>query len=500
MTISSHSVLIVGAGPVGMELAAELALHDIDFLIIDKRPNSVTTSNAAGIHARTLECWHHRPWNTIFLEQGINIQGATIHTKQKILAQFDFHELKKTPYPMILSIPQNQTEKILDQYLISINKPVQRETALKKLTPQENNVTALLSTPNGDKELSFDWVVGCDGYHSTVRENANINFKGEDIEERFLLIDADLEINYDTNDFHVYLSNKGILAFFKMKESTRIIAGIGHDSAFKDVKEPTIEIMTEIIKQRTSLQFQIKAMRWQSHFWIHERIAEKYKENRIFIAGDAAHVHSPAGGQGMNTGIQDAYNLAWKLAYVIKGKAPTSLLESYEIERKPIAHEVVDMTSKMTTMANLRNPFLISLRNLVIPFITKRKIFQQIMLGKMSELAIHYPENKIIGGKKINSLAPGKRIPNFLTDKTNEKYLFDELKPLDHNLLVFNADENQKNQINALQNKYKKILSISFIKKNADDFSLCLVRPDGYIGFLHDDINQLENYLRENFL
>ncbi|RDI48863.1 FAD-dependent monooxygenase [Aquicella lusitana] len=507
--MADYPVLIVGAGPTGMELAAELHRYGINFLIIDKRPNCVTTSNACAIHARTMECWHERPWLSSLLEHGLKIKSASINEKKCRLARLDFEQVQHTQYDFVLSVPQSHTEAVLDRYLTSVGVQIKRNATLLELSAKEDNVTARIATPEGELSVSADWVVGCDGYHSTVREQAGIAFEGTDIEERFLLIDADFAADYEPNAFHLYLSPKGISAFFPMQESTRIIVGVGHDPDFKNVKEPTLEVMSEIIKQRTSLQFTLNAIRWQSHFWIHERLAQQFSVGRIFLAGDAAHVHSPAGGQGMNTGIQDAYNLAWKLAYVINRKSPVSLLDSYGAERHSIAQQVVEMTSKMIRVANMRMPFLVAIRNFIMPLFSGRQLFQKILLGRMSELSLHYHPSHIIKGRTIAPFSPGFRALDTLITEGQNIYLYDILKrSQQYYLLVFHADDENKNRLTSLQNKYSDVLSISFYDLSHTklletypfkQFTFCLIRPDQYIAYLGDQINEFENYLQSQF-
>lgn len=508
--MTDFPVLIVGAGPTGMELAAELHQHGIKFLIIDKRPNHVTTSNAAGVHARTLECWHGRPWHNQFIQKGLKIDGVTINSKSGRLATFDFDQLKHTQYPYILSIPQNETESILDSYLATAGIPVKRNATLTGLASHDDHVEATISTPESEETITADWVVGCDGYHSTVRELEKIEFQGADLKERFFLIDANLKCNYEQNMFHVYLDDKGISAFFRMPESTRIIAGVGDDPSFKYAEKPSLELMSELIRQRTSLNFTLDNADWNSHFWIHERLAKRYRSGRIFLAGDAAHVHSPAGGQGMNTGIQDSYNLAWKLAYVIRKKAPASLLDSYEIERRQIAESVVDMTSKMTSLASLHNSFLISLRNLIMPRVTTLVKIKNLMIGRMSQLSLCYRSNSINQGKTISSFSPGDRAPDAKIDKDANTYLYDVLKRSTHYfLLVFNSSNDNTNKLKLIENKYNDVMSVCYCEnKNTElfdtypfkGFVLCLIRPDQYIGYLGNDAAELDSYLQSQFL
>ena len=507
--MSDYSVLIVGAGPTGMALATELERFGIHFLIIDKRPSYVTTSNAAGIHARTLECWHNRAWLKQIFEHALKIKGVSIQAKNQLLAQFDFTHLLHTEYPFILSIPQNETEKILDEYLTETKHPVCRDTTLTTLVSQENQVIAYIKTKSDEKIITADWVVGCDGYHSTVRDMVNIQFEGGDIEELFILADAEFEANYPKNEFQVYLHEKGILAFFTMPESTRIIAGIGHDDRFKDIIEPTAEIISEIIRERTTLQFQLNKLKWQSHFWIHERVAKKFQTGRIFIAGDAAHVHSPAGGQGMNTGIQDAYNLGWKLAYVIQEKLKPSILASYGNERHKIAKEVVSMTSKMTMLANIKNPILIKMRNYAVSFLTKLNFIQNKMVNRMSQLSLHY-KNKIINqGKKIGPFTPGSKITDVLLDQDNNIFLFDILNKVNFNLFIFYKEQSDESKILEIQKRYANVMTCHFFDKKSKNilevypfkkFTICLIRPDQYIGYLGDHLVDFEKYLKDIFI
>lgn len=501
--MSKYSVLIVGAGPTGMELAAELQRHGITFLIIDTRPTHVTTSNAAGVHARTLECWHGRPWLTSIFQKSLKIKGAAINVSDKRLASFDFSTLPHTQYPFILSIPQNQTERILDNHLTLVGVPVIRNTTLMALTEQHDGVHARLKAEHDEIDIVADWVVGCDGYHSTVRELSKIGFDGDDVEDRFLLVDAEIETNYEKDLFHIYLSEKGILAFFMMKESTRIIASIGHDPLFKDVKEPTLDVMSEIIKQRTTLKFKLNNILWQSHFWIHERIAAQFHQGRIFLAGDAAHVHSPAGGQGMNTGIQDAFNLSWKLAYVIKGYAPESLLQTYQQERFPIAQSVVDLTSRMTTVASLKNPLLISIRDWLVPVVAKTNFIQNEAAGRMSELALQYKTNHYIVGRTMGDMSPGDRAFDCVVDQLNKAHLYNLLLDNKHHLFVFDANSDQIKELTFLQKKYPNLFELHCCEANHEmtkvygftEFTLCLIRPDQYIAFLDYDLIKFNDYV-----
>jgi 2-polyprenyl-6-methoxyphenol hydroxylase-like FAD-dependent oxidoreductase len=505
--MSHYSVLIVGAGPVGMALAAELHRYGINFLIIDKRPDHITTSNAAGIHSRTLECWHGRPWLRSFLEQGLRIENVFIKAKKYNLVKLNFDQLHDTQYPMILSIPQNSTEEILDNYLTEVGCSVKRNTTLTSLE-QKDRLLVGLQTNSQEEKITADYLVGCDGYHSTVRELANIRYSGEDIKDRFFLVDAKLKYPLE-EEFKIYLHHKGILAFFVMPKSVRVIACVGSDSQFKDAQEPTLGIMNQIIKQRASSSLEIKEIHWQSHFWIHERVATHFQQGRIFLAGDAAHVHSPAGGQGMNTGIQDAYNLAWKLAYVIKAYSSPALLETYEQERRIVAKDVVMMTAIMTRMASLQNILLISLRNFLLRHISKIKFINKLILNKLAELSIAYPESFLSRGKKIASFYPGCRMYDCPINKGDHYYLYDLLNTSKFYLFVFNAEENDKKQLLNLHEKYLDKMSLQFAESLSSDFikvynfkkfTLCLVRPDRYIAYLGDKITDLDVFLRIIFL
>jgi hypothetical protein len=227
------------------------------------------------------------------------------------------------------------------------------------------------------------------------------------------------------------------------------------------------------------------------------------------LAGDAAHVHSPAGGQGMNTGIQDAYNLAWKLAYVIKAYSSPALLETYEQERRIVAKDVVMMTAIMTRMASLQNILLISLRNFLLRHISKIKFINKLILNKLAELSIAYPESFLSRGKKIASFYPGCRMYDCPINKGDHYYLYDLLNTSKFYLFVFNAEENDKKQLLNLHEKYLDKMSLQFAESLSSDFikvynfkkfTLCLVRPDRYIAYLGDKITDLDVFLRIIFL
>lgn len=500
-----YPVLIVGAGPVGLSLAAELHHYGIEFLIIDKRPDHVATSNAAAIHARTLECWHGRPWFQSILTQGIFIKKVLLRVKALCLAVFNFSQLQNTQYPFILSIPQNRTEEILDNYLSQINCSVKRNTQLISFSEESDKIIAQLQTLSQEEPVTANYLIGCDGYHSNIRELTKISYIGTDIKDRFFLVDAKLKVSMK-NEFQVFLHSKGILAFFVMPHSVRIVAAVGNDPQYKNAEEPSLEIMNEIIRQRSSLDYEIENIFWQSHFWIHERIAAHFKQNRVFIVGDAAHVHSPAGGQGMNTGIQDAYNLAWKLAYVLKGCSPDSILESYEQERYPVAKDVVRTTAMMMRMVGIRNKLLVFIRNSFVHQIIKVNKVNKALLNKLSELSVGYKKSLFSQGEKMRDFSPGCRMLDCSLNHQNNYFLYDLLNTNRFHLLVFNADHGSREKLLILQGRYIDKIDLHFTESFSDDFhrlymfktfALCLVRPDRYIAYLGKHMDELDSFLKK---
>ncbi|ARG96279.1 FAD-dependent monooxygenase [Legionella micdadei] len=518
-----HSVLIVGAGPTGLMMACELARYGISFRIIDKKAEPTATTNAAGIHARTLEIFEHIGIVQQFLAAGNVADCLEVNSKNTILVRVPLNTVD-SHFKFVLLLPQSVTEKILNEHLQELNHQVERMVELTELKLEDDKVISTVKHPDGHLEtIETEWVIGCDGYHSTVREKSQIEMHGSDIREAFFVTDARVKTKSSSNVIEAFFSKGTVVALFPLPDETgkndkfRVVANMKSIEAKKTFTEEEIR---SIIHDHTDGQCEVSEIIWSSHFWIHSKMASSLRKERIFIAGDAAHVHSPAGAQGMNTGIQDVYNLAWKLALVINKKANSNFLESYQQERYPIIHTIVNATYRMSRLALTTNPILIAIRNFFIRNITGRsESIKKIMVKYIAQLGWNYRKSPIVDKETLTRhfmLQPGDLIVDVALE--DKKHLFDFLNNTQHNLLLFSgpspSPETQKNIAATYQwvtqntDNLIKVYVVSNDKielpniindvglaihrrYNVTKPSMCLVRPDHYIGLFKEEMTYL---------
>jgi 2-polyprenyl-6-methoxyphenol hydroxylase-like FAD-dependent oxidoreductase len=353
-------ILVVGAGPVGLTMAAELARHGARCRIVDRMPEPSRWCRAIGVTPRTLEIWDDMGIVREMIDSGIWIDGlrSIVHPDPPQDALLDLHDL---PYSE-LGLPQYETERLLTNHLNRLGIVVERGTTLTSLSQTGDSVEVVLERATGDMEkATFRYVIGCDGAHSAVRRSLDVPFEGEAFPMMFML--GDVHIDWDlprglalralrlvadsAPDMFVAIPlpepgryRVSMLAAPDLESSGGTAHGIQDE-----LPGPELHHLQAVANGLLSAKPpRLSDLRWSSIFRISMRLAKSYRVGRAFIAGDAAHIHPPTGGQGMNTGIQDAYNLAWKLALVVAGAAPGSLLDSYEIERRPVGAEVVART------------------------------------------------------------------------------------------------------------------------------------------------------------
>lgn len=386
VTCMNKTVLIVGAGPTGLTAALTLAQQGIAVRIIDKRPEPIRTSNALAVQPRTLELWKALGIIDDATAKGHRLRGAKISSAQHALGELSFEGLP-SDYPFILALPQSCTETILSRHLEQHGITVQRSAELRSLSQNEDCVTIGI---NGD-EQSFPWVIGCDGVGSSVREAIGVNFRGYDLPQHFIMADLQLDWDLPYDQLNAFLSKQGPLAFIPLNHTGfgRLICEVSADPWLREESSPSLQDFRRLFLERCPVDGELRDPEWISAFWIHSRLAERYREKRVFLVGDAAHQHSPVGGQGMNTGMQDAYFLCQRLARVILEEAPTQTLDEYETVRRPIGQEVVDATTRMTKVLSTHNSFLQSLRNWGIWAALKFPAVRQRIALRIAEL--HHP-------------------------------------------------------------------------------------------------------------
>ncbi|MFI7144094.1 FAD-dependent monooxygenase [Nonomuraea sp. NPDC050022] len=378
---ASTDVLIVGAGPAGLSLATALAGQGVDAVLVDKAPEGANTSRAAVVHARTLEVLRAIDVSDELVAAGVTVPRFTVRDRDRVLLTVGFDKLP-TDFPYTLLVPQNITEQVLLNRLLSQGGTVHRPHEISIVEQQPTGVTA--KTSDGEL-IRASYVVGTDGMHSTIREQSGISFTGDTYAQSFILADVHLDWTGPADEVALYFAPEGVTVVAPLPGGRhRIVATV--DEA---PEHPTVADIQALLDARGphAHRSMVTGLVWSSRFRVHHRLADHYRAGRLFLAGDAAHVHSPAGGQGMNTGIQDALNLAGKLTAVLRDGAPETVLDEYEAERRPVAEEVVAFTHKMTKIATVGNSPLRVLRNTALRALDWIPAVHHTMAMNLSELA-----------------------------------------------------------------------------------------------------------------
>ncbi len=515
-------VLVVGAGPVGLFMTCELIRHGARVRLVEIADAPTTLSKAIGVHARTMEVFQDIGVVQAALAKGKVMHGANIFSDGKRIAHLSLDELD-SPYPFLLDLEQSRTEEILIDHLAGLGGGAERGTTMTGFEQDDTGVTATLRRGDTEETISASWLVGCDGAHSTTRHTLGLEFQGDALPQNMLLADVRLDWGQVDDELTASLNDQGLLFVAPLVGGrARVIADVPDD-----VKEVTLADVQQVIDERGPGGGKVSDPVWLTTFRISERQVERYRVGRVFLAGDAAHVHSPAGGQGMNTGIQDAYNLAWKLGFAIRGQASEALIDSYNGERHPVGHAVLRGTSLATRAITLRNPLARHLRDKLAGFLTNIEVVQERMRTNASQLAVGYRDSTIVGEHRgpgpgarafSHGPLPGQRAPDGdLMDPQDGSMvtLFDLLRGPAHTMVFFagtildDGDEGARGAVLAalpveLVGELRLILittgdeplpttwdGIRVVdtdaalhhRYGADSACVYLIRPDGYIGY-----------------
>lgn len=452
-------VLIAGAGPTGLLMACELARHGIAFRIIDKKPKRTTTSNATWIQPLTIELLDAMGLAANFVKSGHHCNGIHLHAREKVSIHIPLNQIESI-YPYILVLPQSETEQILADFLDSLKLSVERSVELIDVAQNTDNQTITSTLRHADGKLeavTSNWLIACDGANSTVRNKCKIFFPGEDLPEQFVVADAQMNSFHAHNEIHAFFDKKTVFMVSPLGSNEyRILANIhqSHPRKFFIEKE-----VREIVSERTYGTYNVHSVSWIFPFWIHSKVIEKMRFGSIFFAGDAAHIHSPASGQGMNAGLQDASNLAWKLALVIRKKANESLLDSYEAERYPVIKDIVSKAEYLTKISLFDKNFIIKMKKFSADHKKKNKINK--IASQMTQLNTQYQNSPIIEYNKKSikkKVKAGTHAPNVRI--TNKTMLYNSLDSTKHNVLLFTgmvAEKNKQDKLLKLQQWLNKI-------------------------------------------
>ena len=375
-------VLIIGAGPVGLAAAVTLRRRGANVRIVDAAEHGASTSRAAVIHARTLEVLASIDLAAPIVDEGVIVPDFTVRDGARKLAHLDFRSLE-TPYPFTLMLSQARTEELLARAFTDLGGEIEREVAFESFDTGAGAESVVLRHRDGTREKATSrFVIGADGSRSGVRKARAITFEGSEYAASFVLADVSMTWSLAPDEVQLFLAKQGLVVVAPLPGGRhRIVATMDDAPA-----EPTALDVQRILDERGPGDAVVQSVAWNSRFRVAHRLASAYRDGNVFLAGDAAHVHSPAGGQGMNLGIQDAVLLGGILNDVLEGERAKDCLDDYEGLRRPAAQGVITLTDRMTRMATLRSPILRGLRNAAIGVALRSPRRQHALTRRIAQL------------------------------------------------------------------------------------------------------------------
>jgi 2-polyprenyl-6-methoxyphenol hydroxylase-like FAD-dependent oxidoreductase len=417
ITSNATQVLIVGAGPTGLMMACELARQGVRLRIVDKLATPSGYSKALGVQARTLELFQRLGLADRAVAAGLKIHGLRVHADRRPIARFSLDQIQ-SQFNFVLVLPQSKTEALLRDHLAELGVQVERPVELLNIRQTDDYTEAtLVHLEDGRQEtLQVPWLIGCDGAHSATRKLLGAAFAGRPFEESFALADAQADGELARDELSIYLSGGSILAFFPLNRDGLVRVVVEHPSSTDVAGEPSIAEFQSAVDSWGPQGVRLRDPIWMTRFRISQRQVSQYRFGHAFLAGDAAHIHSPLGGQGMNTGLQDAANLAWKLAAVLHGHAQPALLDTYQEERHPVGEMLLRTTGAFTRLMTSRNPLVGAVRAQLAPRILSVDFVADRVRAALSEVGLNYGGSSIVREENANSweqlarpLLPGPR-------------------------------------------------------------------------------------------
>lgn len=507
-------VLIVGAGPTGLAAAMSLARAGVPVRIIDKAEQPAPYSRAIGIQARTLELLEQHRVVEPFLASGHRAHAATLHADGRVIARLDFDPLQ-TRYPYLLFLDQRVTEQLLAEHLAGLGVTVERGRRLLACDAGGASLDVTIGNACGEEaHLAPSYLIAADGAHSTVRHLLGVGFTGRPFEQTFLLADLDAFPDWPDDEVHLFSTPDGVAGLFPMGNGRyRLVADRpAENGALSGAQGPSLAQCEEIVRARVGASLMLSDLTWSSYFHLHSRMVENLRHGRVFFAGDAAHVHSPAGAQGMNTGIQEAFNLGWKLARALRAGAPERLLDTYHAERHPIERDVLRQTNFVTQVVEAESGPMKLLRDHLVPLLSSFEPLRDAVRQTVSELGVQYRkspltlERMLDGGPRAGERAPDALvhvIDGPLGQATGVARLFDLHDPASFTLLLLDepahseqppATEEGQRLAQALERIMPGVIRVWRITDAEGDGAaglaaaygrsrpaFYLLRPDGYI-------------------
>ena len=503
-TSSDSQVLVVGAGPTGLLLAAQLMARGIRTRIIDKAPSPVLEAKALGVGARTLEVLDVMGLSDAFIERGHRVRRFHVYSGQRNLAVLDLAR-NGSPYGFVLMLPQNETEMLLRARVRELGGIVEYGVELVHVAEDGSAVNATLRDLAGRETGTIsDYLVGCDGAHSRVRHELGLAFEGQPYPQDWLVADVSLEGAGREDEIHVFFRSEGLPLYClpMRKHRWRVVMPNAGD---RGGKPPSFEEIQHLLAQRAPSRMVASDPGRLTCFRTQIRSTTTYRRGRILLAGDAVHIHSPAGGQGMNTGIMDAHNLAWKLALVADGRASDRLLDTYQEERLPVAGNVLGLSDAIVRWHSMSHPVKRALRDALVPSITRLPAVQRAAAQRLSQISVAYPFsplNQPDRGRR--GPKPGERVPDIevLSDYGKTR-LYEVLGGGRQVLLVSAANIKTRLESSGLgaYNEFLDVVVGDFDRNRphkSRQSTFAVVRPDGFLAArgVENDVDKVMDYIR----
>ena len=483
--MAQTEVLIVGAGPTGLVLALWLAKLGVRVRIIDKTAEPGTTSRALAVQARTLELYRQLDLTDAVIARGHKVPAVNLWVKGEAAARLPFEDVGVglTPYPFLHIFPQDEHERLLIERLQRFGVAVERRTELLRFTDADKGVIARLRGSDGqEQDCEASYLAGCDGARSLVRESLGTGFPGGTYRQIFYVADVEASGPAVNGELHVDLDEADFLAVFPLAAERRArLIGTVRDERAEHAESLKFEDISDRAIQH--LKVQVDKVNWFSTYHVHHRVTGHFRQGRAFLIGDAAHIHSPAGGQGMNTGIGDAINLAWKLAAVLGGRAPEALLDSYEAERIGFARRLVATTDRVFSFATAEGRIADILRTriapVLFPFAVNFEAVREFLFRTVSQVMLNYRDGPLSRGL-AGHVHGGDRLPWVATDGADN---FAPLARMEWQVHVYgSADEELSNWCKARnlplhRFAWREEHQAAGLARDA----LYLLRPDTYV-------------------
>lgn len=487
----TYDVLVVGAGPTGLMLSIWLARAGARILVIDDKPGPAVESRAVGVQARTMETYDMLGLGDAALREGVPARGAALWRNGRKVAKAVLQDwaFTVTPHPYMFVMGQDRTERMLLDDLRRHGQDVRYDTRLLGLVQGEGEVKATFRSAAGSEEtVEARFLAGCDGAHSTVRQGLGIGFSGGTYPQRFFVSDVVADGPLDAGELGLCLSSTGFLAFFPMRGTGhfRVIGIVPH----ADVGKPglSFEDLRGGVERLSGMR--VRKAYWFSTYNVHHRVAATFRQGNVFLLGDAGHIHSPVGGQGMNTGLMDAANLGWKLGLTLQGVSDARILDSYEPERRPFACRLVATTDRIFTLVSARAPILGSVRDLVLPLLfaaaTHFPPTRQALLGIISQTGVRYPDSPLSAGR-AGEVKGGDRLPWIPWPGGGSN--FDALQLLRPHAQVYGPTSPEITRFMA-ETPWLPLVNLpggdAIRRAGIQEGAFYLLRPDGYVAYAAD--------------